>query len=91
MLNPQVFLERTFRSLYPYVSPDETAFIKWPLKNQLLSAGFIDITITPFDWLHPAVPQSMIPSVSFIGKVLEKMPLLSNFAGSLYIRALKPY
>jgi 2-polyprenyl-3-methyl-5-hydroxy-6-metoxy-1,4-benzoquinol methylase len=34
MLNPQVFAERKFRSIKPlfgYVSPDETAFVRWCL------------------------------------------------------------
>ena len=28
MLNPQVFCERHFRRFFPYVSPDETAFVR---------------------------------------------------------------
>lgn len=39
MLNPQVWAERHFRQFFPYVSPDETAFIRWILKNKMVSLG----------------------------------------------------
>lgn len=90
MLNPQVFAERKFRRLFPHISPDETAFVRWALKNTLQKVGFSDTEITPFDWLHPAVPQSLIVSVSVIGRALEATPLLREFSGSLYIRAIRP-
>jgi SAM-dependent methyltransferase len=90
MLNPQVFAERKFRKLFPYISPDETAFVRWSLKSALQKAGFSDIEITPFDWLHPSVPQSLIGSVSVMGRALEAIPLLREFSGSLYIRAIRP-
>lgn len=58
MLNPQVWAERAFRFLpvFSYVSPDETAFVRFRLRGRLRQAGFEEITITPFDWLHPATP-----------------------------------
>jgi SAM-dependent methyltransferase len=90
MLNPQVFAERKFRKFFPYVSPDETAFLRWPFKDALQKAGFTDIEITPFDWLHPSVPQSFIGLVSMMGQALETIPLLREFSGSLFIRALRP-
>ncbi len=89
-LNPQVFAERTFRRLFPSVSPNETAFVRRVLARRLRQAGFEDITIAPFDWLHPAVPGPLIGLVSTLGAVLEKMPLLREFSGSLYIRATRP-
>ncbi|MCI5135042.1 MAG: class I SAM-dependent methyltransferase [Candidatus Electrothrix sp. AW2] len=89
MLNPQVFMERRFRKLFPYVSPDETAFVRWPLKLMLEESGFTGIEITPFDWLHPSVPSSLINSVSVIGHTLEKIPFIREFSGSLYIKGVK--
>ncbi len=35
MLNPQVWAERHFRQFFPYVSPNETAFVRWVLKRQM--------------------------------------------------------
>ncbi len=93
MLNPQVFAERKFRFLgrmFWYVSPDETAFVRWKLRTQLRKCGFDEIKITPFDWLHPATPKAVIPAVSGVGSLLEMLPLVREFAGSLHIRARRP-
>jgi SAM-dependent methyltransferase len=86
MLNPQVFLERTFRRWFPYVSPDETAFVRWRLAGVLSKVGFERIEITPFDWLHPATPVRMIHAVTRMGNWLERIPVVREFAGSLWIR-----
>jgi SAM-dependent methyltransferase len=90
MLNPQVFAERRFRSLFPYVSPNETAFVRWSLARALAGAGFVNIRIRPFDWLHPGTPKSLIALVSAIGEHVEAIPFLREFSGSLCISAEKP-
>lgn len=90
LLNPQVFLERKFRNFFPYVSPDEVAFTKWQIEKYLKSAGFINIHIFPFDWLHPVIPKILIPFISTLGNILELIPIIKNFSGSLYIKAEKP-
>ncbi len=93
MLNPQVFLERKLRFIRPifwYVSPDETAFVRWSLAKMLRGIGFTDVEIVPFDWLHPAIPPNAISAVRGIGQRLEETPGLREFAGSLMIRARKP-
>jgi 2-polyprenyl-3-methyl-5-hydroxy-6-metoxy-1,4-benzoquinol methylase len=90
MLNPQVFLERRFRRFFPYVSPDETAFLRWPLKKQLMRVGFVDVRIIPFDWLHPRVPKSLIKLIQVGGTMLENLPIVREFAGSLLIIGARP-
>jgi SAM-dependent methyltransferase len=85
MLNPQIFAERNFRSLFRYISPDETAFIRFALAQQLRKHGFIDVRIIPFDWLHPAIPAALIEPVEAIGKALEIIPFVREFSGSLLI------
>lgn len=90
MLNPQVFLERTLwfiRPLFWYVSPDETAFVRWSLRRQLERAGFVDIQIVPFDWLHPSIPGGWISAVKKIERVFERLSGIREFAGSLAISA----
>ena len=87
MLNPQVWMERHFRSWFPYVSHDETAIVRWDLQRQLERAGFSDVVITPFDWLHPATPAPLIGVVGGAGRVLEGLPGLREFAGSVLITA----
>jgi 2-polyprenyl-3-methyl-5-hydroxy-6-metoxy-1,4-benzoquinol methylase len=92
-LNPQVFLERKLRFIKPlfwHVSPDETAFVRWWLGALLAKAGFEDIRITPFDWLHPSTPPGLIRAVLAVGSGLERTPLLREFSGSLHITAGRP-
>jgi 2-polyprenyl-3-methyl-5-hydroxy-6-metoxy-1,4-benzoquinol methylase len=90
MLNPQIFAERTFRRWFPQVSPDETAFVKPRLRRQLHAAGFEDVDIEPFDWLHPSVPEAWIGAVSRLGACLERLWGVREFAGSLRIAARRP-
>ncbi|OGX08855.1 MAG: hypothetical protein A2Z88_09925 [Omnitrophica WOR_2 bacterium GWA2_47_8] len=91
MLNPQIFLERNVSVLREKMhnSPDETAFIRWRLKKQLAEHGFSDIRIVPFDFLHPLVSVNLIPAFERIGGFLERVPGVSEIAGSLYITAVK--
>jgi len=86
-MNPQVFLERKCRKLFPYVSPDETAFIRRQIARDLAEAGFGGIHVVPFDWLHPATPSMLIPLVSSLGRCLERIPGVQEFSGSLLISA----
>lgn len=93
MLNPQVFIERKFRFLLPclwYISPDETAIVRWKFRDLLLKTGFEKIKIIPFDWLHPATPMPLIRLIGKIGKLLEITPIFREFAGSLYIQCRRP-
>jgi 2-polyprenyl-3-methyl-5-hydroxy-6-metoxy-1,4-benzoquinol methylase len=93
LLNPQVFMERKFtflRCWFWYVSPDETAFLRWRLAALLARNRFVDIHITPFDWLHPATPRALMSLVCQLGRTFEATPGLREFAGSLYICGRAP-
>ena len=91
MLNPQIAIQKNI----PWIkrklgdSPDETAFFRWPLWRLLERTGYRDVRIDPFDFLHPKTPIALIDSVNAFGRFLEKVPVISEFAGSLYIRAVK--
>lgn len=91
MLNPQIAIQKNV----PWVkrklgdSPDETAFFRWPLQQLLEQIGFRDVRIDPFDFLHPKTPSFLIHRLNPFGRFLEKVPVIAEFAGSLYIRALK--
>jgi 2-polyprenyl-3-methyl-5-hydroxy-6-metoxy-1,4-benzoquinol methylase len=91
-LNPQIFCERKIPFLRKalHVSPDETAFVRWILKKQLLRHGFQNIRLQPFDFLHPATPQRLIPAIKGLGSILERTPVICEIAGSLSIYAQKP-
>jgi SAM-dependent methyltransferase len=91
MLNPQIAIQKNI----PWIkrklgdSPDETAFFRWPLRQLLEQTGYRDIRIDPFDFLHPKTPVPLIDRVNNLGRLLERVPVISEFAGSLYIRAIK--
>ncbi len=91
MLNPQIALQKNI----PWIkrklgdSPDETAFFRWQLRRLLERTGYRDVRIDPFDFLHPKTPAPLIDRVDALGRFLESVPLISEFAGSLYIRAVK--
>ena len=91
MMNPQIALQKNI----PYIkrklgdSPDETAFYRWVIKKKLLNAGFKLIEIKPFDFLHPQTPKSLVKSVNKFSRVLEKTPIISEIAGSIFIKAEK--
>ncbi len=91
MMNPQIAVQKNVPAIKQRLgdSPDETAFFRWTLVRQLEQAGFRAVQIEPFDFLHPRIPSSWIPAVQSLGGFLERMPLLREMAGSLYIRALK--
>jgi ubiquinone/menaquinone biosynthesis C-methylase UbiE len=91
MLNPQIAVQKNI----PYIkkklgdSPDETAFFKWELYKKLQKYGFREIQVIPFDFLHPQIPEKMIPFFKPVCEILERLPIISEFAGSLYIQAQK--
>lgn len=91
MMNPQVAGQKNVPAIKRRLgdSPDETAFFRWRLGRRLNSAGFRAVRIEPFDFLHPRIPSSWITTIQNLGYFLERMPLLREMAGSLYIRALK--
>ena len=92
MLNPQIIIQKNVSWIKERFgdSPDETAFVRWSFRSLLLKAGFEKEEIKPFDWLHPATPVIFIKYVNFLSRFLEKMPVLREFAGSLYIKCKRP-
>ncbi|MEA1896918.1 MAG: class I SAM-dependent methyltransferase [Bacteroidota bacterium] len=87
MVNPQIWMERNiiFIRKLTNSSPDETAFTRWGLKKELINLGFKNVSIRPFDFLHPFTPSLLIPFISKIGNLVERIPLAKEIAGSLLI------
>jgi len=91
MLNPQIAIQKNV----PWIkrrlgdSPNETAFFRWPLRRLLEASGYHEVQVDPFDFLHPKTPVPLIHPLDSLGRFLERVPVLSEFAGSLYIRAVK--
>ena len=91
ILNPQIWAEREIGFLRRRlgVSLDETAFNRFSLKRKLGESGFVDITLTPHEFLHPAVPENLIPAFERLTAVLESIPFVREIGGSLLIVARK--
>lgn len=91
MMNPQIAVQKNIPWIKKAMgdSPDETAFFRWSLKDKLKKAGFREIKISPFDFLHPAIPVYLIDFLRPVCETMEKVPLLKEISGSLYIVAKK--
>lgn len=91
MANPQIMLQKNIPWLKKMAgdSPDETAFWRWSLKRLLTKTGFVDVRVTPFDFLHPATPGWLVKYLEPMGKIIEKIPAIKEIAGSLFIVAKK--
>jgi 2-polyprenyl-3-methyl-5-hydroxy-6-metoxy-1,4-benzoquinol methylase len=91
MMNPQIALQKHIPWLKRKLgdSPDETAFFRWEIRQLLVTAGFRQVRVFPFDFLHPAVPRKLIGMISSLGAIAERTPFVKEIAGSLYIKAVK--
>jgi 2-polyprenyl-3-methyl-5-hydroxy-6-metoxy-1,4-benzoquinol methylase len=91
LLNPVIYLGLHIESLRKKMefSPDETAFIRWSLENQIKRAGFRDIKVLNYDFLHPNTPEASIPFAEKLGSFLEKVPVIKEVSGSLIVYAKK--
>ncbi len=91
MLNPQIFIQKNIPIIKKWLgdSPDETAIVRWNYKKLLAQTGFKNVRIFPYDFLHPVTPKLLIPVVDGIGRIVEKIPLLREIAGSVIIYAEK--
>lgn len=92
MLNPQIMIQKNLPIIKVKMrdSPDESAFVRSQLRALLLKTGFANVRIKPFDWLHPATPPVLIKWIIKMGDILEKLPIIREFAGSLYISCCRP-
>jgi SAM-dependent methyltransferase len=91
ILNPQVALMFHCGPLKGHfaVSPDEMAFSRFHVARLLRRLGYARVDVTPFDFLHPAVPEPWVDRAARLGERVERMPLLREIAGSLLICASK--
>jgi SAM-dependent methyltransferase len=91
ILNPQVAImfKLGLTKRYFGVSPDEMAFSRFRAARALRGAGFTAVVVKPFDFLHPATPAGLLDAVARTGRVLERIPLVGEIAGSMVITARK--
>ena len=91
MMNPQIALIKNIPAIKRRVgdSPDETAFFRWEIAGKLRDHGFTDISIIPFDFMHPSIPKSLLSIAGQLTSVFEKVPIVKEIAGSLIIQCRK--
>ncbi len=89
ILNPQVLLMFRFGPMKERfgVSPDEMAFSRFRARRALARAGFVDVSVEPFDFLHPSIPQAWVERGLALSQALERLPLVREIAGSMLMRA----
>ena len=85
MLNPQIALQKNVAAIKWRLgdSPDETAFFRWQAARLLKGAGFANVGVRPYDFLHPLTPRSLIAPIRKLGQCLESIPVVREIAGSL--------
>lgn len=90
-LNPQLLILFKVRGLRERfgVSPDELAFSRFRARATLSRAGFADVTVEPYDFLHPSTPERWVRVVGRLSLTLERVPLVREIAGSLLMCARK--
>ncbi len=81
MLNPQIAIQKNIPWIKQKLgdSPDETAFFRWPLRRFLERAGYRDIRVDPFDFLHPKTPVALIDRMDAFGRFLRGSALTRIF------------
>ena len=91
MMNPQVALIKNIPAIKRWAgdSPDETAFFRWRIEKKLREYGFTAISVIPFDFMHPQIPEFLLDVAEQLTSVIEKVPILKEIAGSLIIQCRK--
>lgn len=92
MLNPQVAVQKNVPPIKRWLgdTPHETAFFAPQARSLLGRAGLTVDEITPFDFLHPVIPAAAVPAAQRLEARLERLPLVSQMAGSLLIAGHRP-
>lgn len=90
LLNPQIFLQKSIPFLKRMAgdSPDEYAFTRFGIARALRKAGFSNIKVVPFEFLHPATPVRLIEPLTRVEQWVERSPL-REIGGSILIEAHK--
>jgi SAM-dependent methyltransferase len=91
LLNPQIAFVFLLAPRERFgLSPDEMAFTRFRARAEMRAAGYTQVSVTPFDFLHPSVPERLIDRVARLGRGIEKVPGVREIAGSLLIHAVRP-
>ena len=69
MLNQQVMVLKNVSFIKDRAGDvkSESAFFRWSISCLLRKSGFMNISVTPFDFLHPATPKKLINFIKNLG------------------------
>jgi len=92
LANPLVFAQKWIPLLKRRALdlPHETAFLRGGLAQCFRRAGFEDVRVEPFDFLHPLTPDRWVVRMEWFGRRLESVPGIREIAGSVLAVALRP-
>ena len=87
MLNPWVMVEKNIGWVKKRLedSEEESAFYRRRLERLLGSFPGTEARVMNIDFIHPLIPEFMLPAVERISGVLERLPLIKEISGSLAI------
>ena len=68
-----------------HLEPDEMAFSKSFISQQLKKAGFSNVEVSYKDFLLPGVPDFAINPLIHLGNIAEKIPVLKMMSQSIFI------
>ncbi len=90
--NPQVFTKSVVRPLGKWAgnADCQVGMRKYELLRVASHQGFTNIDVIPYDIVHPLTPRSLIRWVRTLAFLLERVPLIREMCGTLYIWAKKP-
>ena len=89
MLNPACFITKRIGFVKTKLAEcqESTAFFSGQLKKVFEQYGFADIVTKPIEFVHPRTPPRLVPLSHKISSLLERMPIIKEVAGSLFISA----
>jgi len=90
--NPQVLLKSAIRAVRRRLGhpSSQVGMRKYKLMHMTSQQGFTHIETIPYDIVHPMLPRSMIRLVQSLAFIFERVPLIRELCGTLYIWARKP-
>jgi ubiquinone/menaquinone biosynthesis C-methylase UbiE len=88
LMNPQIFVQKNIPFLKRLAgdSPDEYAFTARQISKTLEMVGYTGVKVRPFEFLHPATPEWLVPAVISLENKIGKTAFVA-LGGSLLIEA----
>jgi SAM-dependent methyltransferase len=87
MLNPWIMVEKNIGWVKRRLedSEEESAFFRWRLEKLLNSYPGTEAHVVNIDFIHPLLPEFLLPAAAKTSMILEKLPLVREISGSLAI------